>query len=108
MEDPSDVESLNSESDGERPGLLFRLTIVFTGVLVVTILAVAATQAGDPKAPASRWLSRYAGLILTCETVLCLLFGGIALAADRRRIVERQQAQTATADDDSTGGVRDP
>lgn len=103
MEDSPGDEPLENEATGERAGILFRLTVVSTGVLVVTILALAATQAGDPEAPASRWLGRYGGLLLTCETILCLLFGGVALAADRRRIVERQQPVGDTGDGKSTG-----
>lgn len=69
----------------------YRLTVVAAVALIVTILALAALSAGDPAAPANRWLSRYGGLLVTCEVVLCLLFGLVALASDRRRIEQERQ-----------------
>lgn len=88
-ETPGEVEPLN---------IFFRLTILPAAALVITALALVAVQSGDPTAPINFWLARYGGLMIACEVGLCLLFGLVALASDRRRIEERRQREAERVD----------
>lgn len=80
------------ESRRERLNIFYRLTLVPVAALIVTVLAFfAMLLGGDPRAPVNRFLSNYGGLLLALETGCSLLFGLLALAVDRRRIVEERQ-----------------
>jgi hypothetical protein len=68
------------------------LTILLSGLFVVTILALIAGIFGDPQAPAARLLDRWAGWLLGGEVVGILTCGFLALATDRRQTLRNQTA----------------
>jgi hypothetical protein len=71
--------------------VFFPLTVVFSFLFIVTILALfAATLFGDPRAPAAQLLDRFVGWILTGEVAGILLTGFAALVVDRRQTLAAQ------------------
>jgi hypothetical protein len=70
----------------------FPLTVAFSGLFIVTILALIAAVFSEGDAPLSRLLDRHGGWILAAEVLGILLAGFLALAVDR--------AQNATARSD--------
>ena len=77
-------------NDAQRPGQVnpfFRLVIGAVVVFIVTILAILATIFGETNAPIQRFLSEFGGLLIGGEVAFILLVGLLALAVDRRRIV---------------------
>lgn len=71
-----------------RASLPFRLALVPAALFIVTVLAFTASQFGDARAPAQRWLDRNAGWLLAVEVLASALLCLLAMASDRRRIVE--------------------
>jgi hypothetical protein len=65
--------------------LFFPLTILFGGLFSVTILALLAAIVGDPHAPLAQFLDRFAGWLLTVETLGALSCAFLALLVDRRQ-----------------------
>jgi len=74
-----------SLSASRPPNLFFPLTVVFSGLFIVTILALVAGIFGDPQAPIARFLDRNGGMLLVAEVVAILVTGFLALATDRRQ-----------------------
>jgi hypothetical protein len=92
---PSEPEPLESGVlTGVRASLPFRLALVPTALFIVTVLAFTAAQFGDPEAPAQQWLDRNVGWLLAAEVLASALLCLLALANDRRRIVERATGQS--------------
>jgi uncharacterized membrane protein YedE/YeeE len=66
--------------------LFFPLTVVFSFLFIVTMLALfAATLFGDPRAPIAQLLDRIVGWLLGVEVAGILLAGFLALVVDRRQ-----------------------
>lgn len=104
----SDDQSANTNTKDdappvERPPLLFRLALVPAVLFIVTVLAFTAAQFGDARAPAQRWLNRNLGWILAIEVAASALLCLLALARDRRRIVE---AGSTPADDSDRAAAK--
>lgn len=64
----------------------FPLTVVFSGLFIVTILALIAALFGDGDAPAAQLLDRFGGWLLAGEVLGILLAGFLALVVDRGQI----------------------
>lgn len=63
----------------------FHLTVVFSGLFIVTILALIASVFSEGKSPLTELLDRYGGWLLAAEVAGILLAGFLALAVDRRQ-----------------------
>lgn len=68
----------------------FPLTVLFSGMFIVTILALVAGIFGDPQAPLAQFLDRHAGKLLGFEVVAILISGFLALATDRRQTLAQR------------------
>jgi hypothetical protein len=77
----------------ERASLPFRLALLPVALFIVTVLAFVAAQFGDARAPAQQWLNRNVGWLLAVEVAASVLLGTMAMAADRRRIVESVESR---------------
>ena len=64
-------------------------------LFIVTILAFTAAQFGETRAPAPQWLNRNAGWLMAAEAAASALCCLLAIARDRRRIVETAARQPA-------------
>lgn len=61
------------------------MTVVFSGLFIVTILSQVAALFGDPRAPIAQLLDRTAGWLMGGEVAGILLAGFLALVVDRRQ-----------------------
>jgi hypothetical protein len=82
--------------------IFFPLTVVFSGLFVVTILALVAVLFGDPRAPIALLLDRCASWLLGVEVAGILTAGLAALVVDRRQTLAAQ-AVTAQSGSQSEG-----
>lgn len=82
------------------------------GAFIVTILALAASIAGDPESPANRFLDKHGGRLILAEVAGILVTGFLALAVDRRQMRRREThpAETTPEEDHSAenGGFSCP
>jgi hypothetical protein len=72
--------------------IFFPLTVLFSGLFVVTILALVAVLFGDPRAPAAVLLDRCASWLLGAEVAGILSAGLAALVVDRRQTLAIERA----------------
>jgi hypothetical protein len=72
--------------------VFFPLTVVFSSLFIVTILALVAVLFGDPRAPVALWLDRCASWLLGAEVAGILSAGLAALVVDRRQTLAIAQA----------------
>lgn len=96
-DNPQPVNEANAETSETtgRTNIFYRLTMAPVIALIVTVLSFVALLMGDPAAPANRFLNRYGYWLIAGEVLLSLLFGLMALAVDRRRIVEARNDEVS-------------
>jgi hypothetical protein len=92
MQSPERQPDSTTTADGDvragaRASLLFRLALAPVMLFIVTVLAFTASQFGDARAPAQRWLDQNVGWMLAVEVAASALLCLLAMAGDRRRIV---------------------
>ena len=85
---PVEKSEAETKPKPERFNPFFRLVIVSAGFFVVTILALTATIFGETNSPVPRFLIRYGGTLIAVEVLVTLVVGLLALAVDRRFILE--------------------
>ena len=88
----ADRDATGGEPPAERASVTFRLALLPVALFIVTVLAFVAAQFGDARAPAQQWLNRNVGWLLAVEAAASVLLGAMAMAADRRRIVESAES----------------
>ncbi|HTI50067.1 MAG TPA: hypothetical protein VL475_03920 [Planctomycetaceae bacterium] len=71
--------------------IFFPLTIAFSSLFIVTILALVAVLFGDPHAPAALLLDRCASWLLGVEVAGILTAGLAALVVDRRQTLAAER-----------------
>ena len=71
----------------------FPLVIAASALFIITIFAMSANIMGDPEAPMTGFIDRYAGFALGIEFVCILIFGFLALIMDRREILKEQEEE---------------
>ena len=94
---PEEKTEAETKQKPERFNPFFRLVIVSAGFFVVTILAITATIFGETNSPVPRFLIRHAGTLITVEVLVTLVAGLLALAVDRRFILEDDAHNSPTA-----------
>lgn len=77
-----------------KTNVFFRLTAVATVLFAMTVLALTATLFGDSRAPIHGFLSHYGGMLIAGEVAVALSCGFVAMAIDRRGIVENAANRT--------------
>ncbi len=89
-----------------RQNIFFPLTVLFGTVFIITTLAFMASMLGEPSAPVTVFLFNNAGWMLSLEAGGTIGFGLLALAVDRRQILQETEtvAASAAASEDSTRG----
>lgn len=97
----------NSENAETKPprrtNLFFRLTAVAAAVFAITVLALTSTIFGDPRAPVHQFLDQYGGILIAAEVAFALFCGLLALAVDRRGIVNQAASRSSQdVDEEST------
>lgn len=80
----------NKTEQKKPPNIFFRLTAITTTIFIITILGLTATIFGDPAAPIQQFFNQYGGLLIAIEAAISLFTGLLALAIDRRHIIENQ------------------
>ena len=78
--------------------MFFRITAAAAALFAITVLAITSTLFGDPRAPIHGILNEYGSVLLTIEVAVALSCGLLALAVDRRRIVDEANCQTSHAE----------
>ncbi len=91
----SDEEAVSREP--EHP--LFKLVIVASAAFLLTVLSMVAAMMGSGEAPLAKFINRNGVRMIGVEVVLIIVFGILAMAADRRRtLLNQQQGDAVTAE----------
>lgn len=77
---------------------LFFATAAVTTFFIITILAMVAMLAEDPRAPINLWFNKYGAWVMTIEVVAIGVTGMAAMIADRRETLQK----TAQKNSEST------
>lgn len=105
MQEDSETTQLQTPNQ-KPPNIFFRLTIVMGGLFAATIFALTASIFGDSSAPVHHFLNRYGGVVIGLEVVILLAVGLIALAIDRRHILENSSTNNITSGEISTNSEK--
>lgn len=95
---PQNADVTDDDVPREKPNVFFKLVIPASMLFVMTLFSLVAARMGRQDAPVNGFLDRYAGLLLTGEVIVILLLALIAMATDRRRLIEKRQASDRGAD----------
>ena len=96
-----------TEQRWEKPNVFFWLVIPACMAFVITLLSLVAARMGKREAPINGWLDRYADILLTVEVIAILLFALLAMATDRRKLIEQRNSESA-AESESEKTKTDP
>lgn len=76
---------------------LFKLVIISSAAFLLTVLSMVATMMGSGESPLAKFINRNGVRMIGVEVVLIIVFGVLAMAADRRRTMLKQKWQRDNA-----------
>ncbi|MHC4875728.1 MAG: hypothetical protein ACYTGL_04470 [Planctomycetota bacterium] len=98
QETPDSSDTTSEEAGRREPEHpLFKLVIVSSAAFLLTVLSMVAAMMGSGEAPLAKFINRNGVRMIAVEVVLIIVFGILAMAADRRRTLLNQQRDARVA-----------